>query len=321
LLWIGNVGLETPVALAPMAGVTESVFRSIARQMGVGLVITEMVSSRGLLYNNERTNDLLVFSEKERPIAVQLFGSDPDTMGKAARIIATLEPDLIDINMGCPTPKIVKNGDGAALMLDPEKAARVVESVASNCRCPVTVKMRRGWDEESPTAASLAPLLVNAGAQSIAVHGRYREEFYRGRADWDCIAEVKAVVNVPVWGNGDIDSPNAAVEMMEQTGCDGIMVGRAALGNPWIFREIIYYLRHGVHRARPSIRERLGLALYHLEELATLRGEYMAVRTMRPQLAWYTKGFPQAAAIRHKINQAQSIAEVRTLLKGYLEQG
>lgn len=321
MLRIGNVCLDTPVALAPMAGVTESVFRSITRRMGAGLVITEMVSSRGLLYNNERTNDLLAFSEKERPIAVQLFGSDPDTMGKAARIVATLEPDLIDINMGCPTPKIVKNGDGAALMRDPDRAAQVVESVASNCGCPVTVKMRRGWDERSPTAAELAPLLVSAGAQAIAVHGRYREEFYRGRADWGCIAEVKAVVHVPVWGNGDIDSPAAAVDVLQETGCDGVMIGRAALGYPWIFREITHYLCHGEYVASPSLSERVALALCHLQELATLRGEYMAVRTMRPQLAWYTKGFPQAAIIRQRINQAKSIAEVRSLLEGCLDQG
>lgn len=318
MLQVGNVGLENPIALAPMAGFTESVFRSIARGMGAGLVITEMVSSRGLLHNNERTNDLLAFSERERPIAIQLFGSDPDTMGKAAKIVAGLEPDFIDINMGCPTPKIVKNGDGAALMLDPDRAARVVESVASNCSCPVTVKMRRGWDEGSPTAAELAPLLVNAGAQAITIHGRYREEFYKGRADWECIAEAKAIVDVPVWGNGDIDSPDAALKIKQRTGCDGIMIGRAALGNPWIFREITHYLYQGEYLARPSLIERVALALYHLEELATLRGEYMAVRTMRPQLAWYTKGFPQAATIRQGINQAQSIAEVRSLLEGCL---
>ncbi len=283
--------------------------------MGAGLVITEMVSSKGLLYNNRRTEELLAFSEEERPIAIQLFGSEPETMGKAARMVAALEPDLIDINMGCPTPKIVKNGDGAALMRDPDLAARVVESVAANVSCPVTVKMRRGWDENSPTAAEIAPLLVKAGAQGLTIHGRYREQFYRGKADWDCIAAVKAAVDVPVWGNGDVDSPDAALKMLQETGCDGVMIGRSALGNPWIFREVSHYLRWREYLPKPSLRERLDLALAHLEKEVAVLGELAGVRKMRSQLAWYTKGFPQAAAVRQRLNQAKSVAEVREILE------
>jgi len=301
-----------------MAGVTNSIFRRICKAMGAGLVITEMVSSKGLLYNNRRTEELLAFSEEERPIAIQLFGSEPETMGKAARMVAALEPDLIDINMGCPTPKIVKNGDGAALMRDPDLAARVVESVAANVSCPVTVKMRRGWDENSPTAAEIAPLLVKAGAQGLTIHGRYREQFYRGKADWDCIAAVKAAVDVPVWGNGDVDSPDAALKMLQETGCDGVMIGRSALGNPWIVREVSPYLRWREYLPKPSLRERLDLALAHLEKEVAVLGELAGVRKMRSQLAWYTKGFPQAAAVRQRLNQAKSVAEVREILEDCL---
>ncbi|NLA57795.1 MAG: tRNA dihydrouridine synthase DusB [Firmicutes bacterium] len=315
---IGHVLIENPVALSPMAGVTNSIFRRICKAMGAGLVITEMVSSKGLLYNNRRTEELLAFSEEERPIAIQLFGSEPETMGKAARMVAALEPDLIDINMGCPTPKIVKNGDGAALMRDPDLAARVVESVAANVSCPVTVKMRRGWDENSPTAAEIAPLLVKAGAQGLTIHGRYREQFYRGKADWDCIAAVKAAVDVPVWGNGDVDSPDAALKMLQETGCDGVMIGRSALGNPWIFREVSHYLRWREYLPKPSLRERLDLALAHLEKEVAVLGELAGVRKMRSQLAWYTKGFPQAAAVRQRLNQAKSVAEVREILEDCL---
>jgi tRNA-dihydrouridine synthase B len=318
LLRIGDVLIENPVALSPMAGVTNSIFRRISKEMGAGLVVTEMVSSKGLLYNNRRTEELLAFSEEERPIAIQIFGSDPEAMGKAARMVAALEPDFIDINMGCPTPKIVKNGDGAALMRNPDLAARVVERVASNCSCPVTVKMRRGWDETSPSAAEIAPLLVEAGAQGLTIHGRYREQFYRGKADWECIAAVKAAVGVPVWGNGDVDSPDAALKMLQQTGCDGVAIGRAALGNPWIFREVTHYLRCGEYLPKPSIRERLDLALAHLEEEATAMGELAGVRKMRSQLAWYTKGFPQAAAVRQQLNQAKTVAEVRRILEDCL---
>ena len=319
MLLIGDVAVKTPVALAPMAGVTDSTFRSIAKRMGAGLVTTEMVSSRGLAYGNERTKELLAFTEEERPIAIQLFGSEPEIMGKAARLVSVLRPDLIDINMGCPTPKIVKNGDGAALMLDPDKAARVVESVVSNSTCPVTVKLRRGWDEKSLSVVELAPLLVQAGAASLTVHGRYREQFYRGQADWECVAAVKGVVDVPVWGNGDVDTPDAALRLLRRTGCDGVMIGRGALGNPWIFREVVHYLRRGEYLPKPTLRDRVELALSHLEQQAMLKGEYMAIRTMRPQLAWYSKGFPQAAAIRHHINRAGTVNEVRALFESCLK--
>lgn len=319
LLAIENIPIENPVALAPMAGVTDTVFRSIARQMGAGVVVTEMVSSRGLLYGSERTKELLRHSETERPLGIQIFGSEPDEMARAARVIAPWQPDFIDINMGCPTPKIVKNGDGAALMLDPDKAARIVGAVADNSPCPVTVKMRRGWDEYSPSAVDLAPLLVEAGAQSLTIHGRYREQFYRGKADWGCIAAVKQAVSVSVWGNGDVDSPTAAQKLMDTTDCDGIMVGRAALGNPWIFRRINHYLKHGVLIPEPSPQERAKVAIEHLEGVIDLKGEYLGVRSMRPQLAWYTKGFPQAAHLRQELNQAVSLAAVKALLCRSLE--
>ncbi|NLK08206.1 MAG: tRNA dihydrouridine synthase DusB [Firmicutes bacterium] len=319
MLTIGKLSIENPVALAPMAGATERVFRAIARRMGAGMVITEMVSSRGLLYGSERTKDLLAFSQEERPLGIQLFGSDPEEMGKAARVAARWQPDLIDINMGCPTPKIVKNGDGAALMLEPDKGARIVEAVVKNSFCPVTVKLRRGWDKDSPPAETIAPLLVKAGAQGLAVHGRYRDQFYRGKADWECIARVKANVDVPVWGNGDVDSPEAALLLRQTTNCDGVMIGRAALGNPWLFHRINQYVLRGVLLPEPSLAERAKLAVEHLKGVIDYKGEYLGVRSMRPQLAWYTKGFPNAARLRRRINQAGTFEEIVSLMKNSLE--
>lgn len=322
MLKIGSLKLENPLALAPMAGATDHPFRLITREMGAALVVTEMVSAKGLIYNNKQTEELLYFTEAERPIAIQLFGSEPEVMAEAARRVAILQPDLVDINMGCPTPKIVKNGDGAALMRDPSLAARVVEAVVDAVGCrgglPVTVKMRKGWDENSPTAADIARCVVAAGAQAVTVHGRTREQFYDGKADWDCIAAVKEAVDVPVWGNGDVDSPQAARSLLDKTGCDGVMIGRAALGNPWIFRRILHYLQTGELLQEPSAREKIKMAIRHLEAAVDYKGERVAIRQMRKHIGWYLKGLPHAAAVKRQMNQTETLPAARQLLQEFL---
>jgi len=311
---IGAVRIDPPVVLAPMAGVTDLAFRLLAKEMGCGLVVSEMISDKGLAYGNSRTEEMLAIDERERPVALQIFGSEPDSMAKAARIVSRAGADIIDINMGCPTPKIVKNGEGAALMRRPELAFRIMAAVVEASSVPVTVKIRKGWDDNEVNAVEIAILAEKAGVQAITVHGRTRAQFYSGAADWEIIKKVKEAVTIPVIGNGDIWRDVDAWRLLTESGCDGIMIGRGAQGNPWIFRQISHYLATGEHLPGPSLAERRALLLRHLAMLIKLKGEYTAVREMRRHAAWYTKGFRDAASLRFHFNQAETFEDFSAIL-------
>jgi tRNA-dihydrouridine synthase B len=312
---IGNIELTSNVVLAPMAGVTDLAFRLLVKEMGCALVYSEMVSNKGLLYNNVHTVDLLATDERERPLAMQIFGSEPESMAEAAKMVVASGADIVDINMGCPTPKIVKNGDGSALMRQPELAYRIIKSVVQAVKVPVTVKFRKGWDEASVNAVEIAILAEKAGAAAVAVHGRTREQFYAGQADWNIIKAVKDSVGIPVIGNGDVRTPQDAERMLEFTGCDGVMIGRMAEGNPWIFRQVISYLQTGKAIEPPALDERLSVMERHLEMLLSYKGEYIGIREMRKHGAWYTKGLPHAAELRLKFNQASTKQDFLAILE------
>lgn len=316
---IGTIKLSNPVISAPMAGVTDRAFRILAREFGCGLVVTEMVSDLALIYSNPRTYRMLDFRGEVPPLSVQIFGSNPETMGKAAAIVVERGASIVDINMGCPTPKIVKNGEGSALMKNPDLAAQIVSAVVDGAKgVPVTVKMRKGWDNQSVNAVGFALRVAEAGASAVAVHGRTRDQFYSGKADWDIIKQVKESVGIPVIGNGDIWSPQDALRMMEKTGCDGVMVGRAAMGNPWLFREIVHFLSNQEELPQPTAEERINIALRHLALMVESKGEQIAVFEMRKHAAWYTKGIRGAARIRGTINSCTSRTEIEQVLLGLL---
>lgn len=317
---IGSVRLDNPVIAAPMAGVTDRAFRIIARETGCGLVCTEMVSDQALLYGNPKTCGLLDISGETGPISMQIFGSNAAYMAAAAAIVESRGAWLIDINMGCPTPKIVKNGEGSALMKEPDRAAEIVKAVVERVQAPVTVKMRKGWDESSVNAVELARLVVDAGAAAVTVHGRTRSQFYAGKADWEIIAAVKRAVDVPVIGNGDIRTPQDALSMMEQTGCDGVMIGRAALGNPWVLSQTVRYLETGELLPGSTIQERVKKALKHFELLIKIKGETVAVWEIRKHAAWYMKGLRGAARLREHVNKANSVEEIKNILNGLLHE-
>ncbi len=315
---IGKLTLANPVILAPMAGVTDLPFRLLAKEMGCGLVYSEMVSDKGLIYDNVHTKKMLAMDERERPIALQIFGSEPESMGQAAKIVAAAGVDVIDINMGCPTPKIVKNGEGSALMRNPDLAGRIIAAVVKAAGdIPVTVKFRKGWDEKSVNAVQIARLAEAAGASAVSVHGRTREQFYSGQADWNIIREVKQAVKIPVTGNGDIRTPEDARRMLTETGCDGIMIGRGAQGNPWLFRQVVHYLTAGELLPPPTLNERIDMLLRHLDMLVDHKGEYVGIREMRSHAAWYTKGLHSSAELRLKFNQAASKEDFITIMKDY----
>ena len=315
---IGNLELENNVFLAPMAGVTDLPFRILCKEMGCGLVYSEMVSAKGILYDNKNTTELLEIDPKERPVAVQLFGSDPEILGAMAKKIETYPIDIIDVNMGCPAPKIVKNGEGSCLMKTPELVGKIVKSLVESQSKPVTIKFRKGFDDDHVNAVEIAKIAEANGASAVAVHGRTREQYYSGKADWDIIKQVKAAVNIPVIGNGDVFTPQDAKNLFEHTGCDAIMVGRGAQGNPWIFKRILHYLETGELLPEPTGEERVEKALRHAQMLIDYKGEYIGVREMRKHMAWYMKGMPGAAELRGKLNYAENMAELEALLRGYL---
>lgn len=307
---IGNVELKNNIFLAPMAGITDGAFRKICKEQNAGLVYSEMVSAKGIYYDDNGTKDLLKVDEIERPIAIQIFGSDPKIMGESASEVSKIA-DIIDINMGCPAPKVVKNMDGSYLMKNPELIYEIVSEVCKNSKVPVTVKIRKGWDKDHVNAVEVAKLIEKAGASAITIHGRTRDEFYSGTADWDIIKEIKQAVSIPVIGNGDITSAQKAKEMFEYTKCDAIMIGRGALGNPWIFNDIINYLKDGSENAKPTIDEIKEMMIKHLDLLVEQKGEYTAIREMRKHVGWYIKGIPNAASIRNEINQIENLEELK----------
>lgn len=314
---IGNVTLDGWCALAPMAGVSDITYRIIARRMGAALVTTEMVSSRGLEHHNEKTREMLKLAPEEHPVAIQLFGNDPDVMAEAARAAEQAGADMVDVNMGCPMLKVVKNGDGSALMKNIPLAASIIRAMARAVSVPVTVKMRLGWSRAAINAPELAQALEEAGAAAITVHGRTREDFYSGTADWGEIRRVAEAVSIPVWGNGDVTDGPSAKALLEETGCAGVAVGRAAWGNPWIFREMNAYLERGDILPPPTRQERIAMAAAHLRALAAEKGEYTAVREMRAHASHYFHGLPHAAALRREIMSADSEAAFLALLDGY----
>ena len=306
-LRIGNTVLENNVILAPMAGVTDLPFRVLCREQGAGCVVTEMVSAKAVLYNNRNTRELLQIDPDERPAAVQLFGSEPDIMAEIAARLEEGPYDYIDVNMGCPVPKIVNNGEGSALMKNPGQAKKVLTAMVKAVKKPVTVKFRKGFNDLSVNAVEFAKMAESCGVAAVAVHGRTREQYYSGKADWDIIRQVKEAVRIPVIGNGDIFTPEDAGRMLKETGCDGIMVARGAKGNPWLFGRINHYLDTGEVLPGPSMAEIKAMILRHGRMLVQFKGEGVAMREMRGHMAWYTKGMPHSATLRNEINQVETL--------------
>ena len=312
---IGKLTLDQPLILAPMAGVTDLPFRLLCKRMGADLLCMEMVSAKAIHYRNRNTEALMRISEEERPVSLQLFGSEPELMAEVARGIEDRPFDILDINMGCPVPKVVNNGEGSALMKDPQLAAAIVKAVSSAVEKPVTVKIRKGFDEAHVNAVEVAKRLEDAGAAAIAVHGRSREQYYSGRADWDIIRRVREAVSIPVIANGDIDSPQAAKRCMEETGCEGLMIGRAAQGNPWIFREIRAFLQTGEVPPRPDTEEICAELREHARLMLEEKGEFTAVRELRRHAAWYLAGFPHAAQLRKQACEMEHMEDLERLLE------
>lgn len=311
---IGGVKLKNNIFLAPMAGVTDLPFRTLCREMGCGLAYSEMVSAKGMFYKSKNTHKLLETARDERPAAVQLFGSEPELLAEMAGMLENAPVDIIDVNMGCPAPKIVKNGEGSALTLRPELVGDIVAAMTASQKKPVTVKIRKGFDDRHINAVEIAKTAEKNGASAITVHGRTREQYYSGKADWDIIREVKLAVDIPVIGNGDVSSPELAAEMLKYTGCDAVMIGRAAEGNPWIFKRILRYMETGELLPEPSPSEKIAMALRHARMLIEYKGEYVGVREMRKHISWYMKGVRGAAELRCRINSAESMESLESLL-------
>lgn len=312
---IGSVILENNVIAAPMAGVTDLPFRLLLKEQGAGLVCSEMVSAKAIYYNNKNTEALMLTDERERPFSLQLFGSEPELMADMVKKIEGRPFDMIDINMGCPVPKVVNNGEGSALMKQPLLAGRMIEAMAKATKKPVTVKMRKGFDDTCINAVEMAHIAQESGAAMVTVHGRTREQYYHGKADWDIIRQVKEAVSIPVIGNGDIDSPEAAQAIFRQTGCDGIMIGRGLQGNPWLISQILY------GKQKPTLEEVVAMILRHARMQIEFSGEYLGIRQMRKHVAWYTTGYPGSSKLRGMVNRVENMAALEELLGQYAERG
>ena len=313
-LKIGTVELENPYILAPMAGVTDLPFRLLCKEQGAGLLCMEMVSAKAIQYNNKNTKALLEIHPEELPVSLQLFGSDPDVISEIAKRIEELPFSILDINMGCPVPKIVKNGEGSALMKNPKLVYEIVRKTARAIQKPVTVKIRKGFDDTCINAVEIAKIIEDAGGKAVAVHGRTREQYYSGKADWEIIRQVKEAVSIPVIGNGDVTSGEKAIAMREQTGCDGVMIARGAQGNPWIFSELLEYERTGRLPDRPDVEEIKQTMLRHARLQIEYKGDFTGIREMRKHVAWYTKGLKGSAKLREEINRVESYQELEELL-------
>ena len=314
---IGNVKIDFPVGLAPLAGISDKTFRSLCLEQGAGLVCTEMVSAKAIVYKNKNTHVLLERGENEHPCAVQLFGSDSDSIKKACEFIADIPFDIVDFNMGCPVPKVVKNGEGSALMTDLKKAEAAVTSLVNSAGKPVTVKIRAGFDNQHINAVEVARLIEDCGAAAVAVHGRTREQYYSGQADLDIIRRVKEAVSIPVFGNGDVCDGPSAKRMLEETNCDGILIGRGAMGNPWVFSQIRDFFETGTESSLPSQEDVFAMMIRHAEMLSQANGEYTAIRQMRTHASCYLKGFKNASKLRSRINDIESLDDLRDLFLTY----
>lgn len=319
---IGNVELKNNVVLAPMAGVCNSAFRKIIKEMGCSLVFAEMISDKGLIYNNEKTVNMLYFEECERPIAQQIFGSDKDTFVKAAKMVEEImHPDIIDINMGCPVPKVaIRAQAGSALLKNTDKIREIVEAVVSSVNVPVTVKIRSGWDSNSINAVEVAKICEEAGASAITVHGRTRSQGYSGNVDLDIIKKVKEAVSIPVIGNGDITDIDSAKKMLSYTGCDAIMIGRGVLGNPWLMKEIITYLDTGEKISKPTYEDKINMCFHHLNYLLKIKSEKISVLEMRSHIAWYLKGIPGSQKVKNEIFKVTTSENLKKILDNYLKE-
>ena len=315
---IGNVEIENSLALGPMAGVTDLPFRLLCKEQGAGLLCMEMVSAKAILYKNKNTDVLLNIDKREHPVGIQLFGSDPDIMAEIGSRVAEGDCDFIDINMGCPVPKIVNNHEGSYLLTQPKLVEEILTKMVKAINKPVTVKTRKGFKDGESQAVEIAKIAESCGVAAVAVHGRTREQYYGGKADWDIIKAVKEAVKIPVIGNGDIFSPQDAKAMKEYTGCDGLMVGRAARGNPWIFKEINEYLKTGIVPEKPSAEEVKNMILKHASMLIEYKGEYTAVREMRKHIAWYTQGLPHSAELRRRCNEIVSWESLKEVIESRL---
>ena len=314
-LQIGNVTLENNLILAPMAGVSDLPFRLLCREQGAGLVCMEMVSAKAILYKNRNTEELLTIDPKEHPVSLQLFGSDPDIISEIAKQIEERPFDILDLNMGCPVQKVVNNGDGSALMKNPRLAGEIIEKTARAIKKPLTVKIRKGFDDAHVNAVELAHIAQESGAAAVAVHGRTREQYYAGHADWDIIRQVKEAVSIPVIGNGDIRTPEDVAAMAEQTGCDGYMIARGAEGNPWIFRQILHYFETGEHLARPDFSEVTEMLLRHAKMQIDCKGDYTGIREIRKHAAWYTAGYRNSSKLRGRINEVENYGQLEALFR------